>query len=1377
MEEEVIIKKNYWKKWIKNLFYSFLILVILTIFIFPPIYSKYVLRPMVEETFSQLTNNRYDLDIGILRWKMFKKSILLKHIAILPDNDSVVNPHIQYISIDTLSMDGILYWDLLRGDAKVKSLNLSKIDININLYTEADTALKINTTVVNRSGFLHSLALENFNLDHLNLEISLNGDSLINVRDAHFNIYQFLADSLNYPAAIDLPNFDKLSLQLSLFQLKNEKTRMAIEDVLLRKNQTDEVAIMEFAQFNLLNLANKNHQSIKNGRLIMDSVHWQKGPRLAFLSGNSLSISLDEMQNSIILAQGDKAEDLIENALKSIEHLNLEFEFNKISFELKKLMHFHPMMNLDIIDIKSSLMEPLMYENHFDFNTYVLESGQANIFIKENNDSLTYRSFIFQEKNSSLSIKDVFYKKKNGLESHWNIGMIGLEGFYPLYFLKSDILKLEKLSIINPTIHIMNSIAGENKKNAFPIYIDIENFEIKDARFNWPEKGVNFVQSDFLAKNIIIPSGFSGDWTSVFSDGKGKIEALEYHSPDGKLDIQADEIQINSELGSLFLANIEISSYDDSLLKSNSIKSKNARLSGLNWKEIIALPQTITLDTLMWESSEIKGNLAIKPKDANADKNGYLRLLCDYLNLPNMDIEFGFIRNNKVSDILVKDLHISSKTISLDLFEDRFLKYETLSLVSKYSSFSHSDDSLLLRIEEWDYNVHDQFFNSKNTHLQYLYHKDSSKVNLMLKLDVDSLFIGGIDPFGTYLDKEFQFGAISIFSPRIDYHRNRQAKTSYKGNTMGFYQSLGHIVEKVKSFGVNKLEVIDLNLAANNKYLERIDQLGIESLDIHIDDFFVDYNELMKMENFLFSKNMKLNLLDYFQSINNGERLIYFKNAKGSTADNRLHLKNFQILSLGDSIKYPANISIQDILLKDLKMKPGPRQPQLYLGALIMDHLDVDIKPNSAQHINKTKFNLEEIDLYKSFSDQLSAIQVEKLELRDFNLKIPLKINSREKDYSFKNIDLVFEDINIDKRNIAFSKNRFFYSLDVRVNVPGFSMISNDRFYNYSFENLILSSKEEHISIDSIRINSRYDRKTFTANHEFQTDQLDMFIPNVLLDGVNYREAIFRNRYKVAKIDLDQAQLHIYKDKTIPPDTSRYKPMPALSIQKLKFYLSIDSIQFKNGFVKYEESSQHIPKNGEITFSDLQGRITGLSNDPDLREFGGALKLIAQAKIMSEAKVALSAIFPLNSQEQDFVVTASMEELKASSLNTLMQPLTLLSAKEGMLYQMQMNVRGNDIEAYGEMLLKYEGLKVEVLKKNMEESPLASFLANSILIKRNNNNFFVPRKGPIYYKRVKYRSFFHYLSHFAILGAKTSLGIDNRKTARKIKQIEKEKQN
>lgn len=1373
MEEESKIKKSKWKKWIKYLFYSLFIILILTIFLFPPLYTKYILRPMLEEGFSQFTKDRYVLDFDKMRWGLFKRTVFLNHIRIHQASDSISQAHIRYVELDTLALNGIHYLDLLTGEAKIKSLELNNLNLGVNIYTVVDSSEKLDAHVVNRSGFLHSLDLEAFNLNQFNLTVYLNGDSLLQINQADFSVAQLFADSLNYPNSIELPLFETINLQASSIGFQKNRTEVFIKDLILNESQKNNQAILKFKELSHHDMMSHNTQKFKEASLRLDSIEWVTDSEKSFLKGNELRITLSQLVNSIAHPTGEKPEVSLEKIKKNIEQSGFEFELNLVLVELENLQQKHPQVEFEVTDLAYHLDKPSMHKQHFNHESYRLQSDAMDLFLKREGDSLSFSSFIFDQSLSSLNIKDIHFLKNNGLRSEWNIAMLSLEGFSPFQFLEKDILKLKHLKMVSPDVDIKELQATKSQRHGFPILLDIDDFDIRDASFTWHDKGIKLNDADIEIMEILIPPGYSGGWENVFQLGQGNIGFIEYFSPNKKLDLKSKGFGFNTQLGMIRSDELDLSSLHFSEKETSQLKINSFYLNGLHWKELLNQSTNVKMDTLQWAAFDVYGNIHLKAQVTPSNDRVDWNLLCAYLELPQISANIEIEGEKHSSKIELEELAILGNQLNIDLSREQFLKAEDLLFSSGNSAYSNSLDAIKLNTSKWNFDLADKKFEAYHLVFENEHHKDSTKLNSQLNIGVDKLSVSGIEFFDMYLEKQFLFDSIYIKNPKVKLNGNRQTKIVYQANTKGFYQSLGHYIGNVKAIGFRDFILEDLNLSIKNRYLKRMDHIGLESLDIKIHDFYVDYREFNKMDRFLFSENTSLELTDYFQSINNGERLIYLKNARGSTQDNRLHISDLQVLSLGDSIKFPANIRVKDILLNDMKMSPGDIQPRLFIGSLLLQEAELDLKSSKNRSNHSKSFSLEEIDLFKSIKGQFSTLNINRIELSDFNFSLPINVKGNSKIYDFKNIDLALEGIVIDSNNIAFADDRFLYCDDVRLNLPKFSMISPDRFYNYSFENMSLSSHDRSIRFDSVMMISRYDRKTFVANQTHQTDQMDVTIPILKLEGIGYREAIFRNRYTLENLELLEPQIFIYKDKTLPPDTSKYKSMPAQAIKNLRFYLNIDTIQFNDGFVKYEELSQVIDANGEVYFDRLSGKITGFSNDEDFRNFGGALKINAQGQLMSEADVSLNAVFPLNSKEQDFVVMASMKTLNARSLNPLIQPLTRMKVEGGALNQLQMNVKGNDKEGYGQMILRYEDLKIEVLRKNMKESNLASFLANSILIKQNNNNIFRIRKGPIYYERIPYRGVIHYLSHFAIMGAKTSLGIDTRKTTRKIKQIEK----
>ncbi|MDB5196917.1 MAG: hypothetical protein JWP88_1288, partial [Flaviaesturariibacter sp.] len=95
--------------------------------------------------------------------------------------------------------------------------------------------------------------------------------------------------------------------------------------------------------------------------------------------------------------------------------------------------------------------------------------------------------------------------------------------------------------------------------------------------------------------------------------------------------------------------------------------------------------------------------------------------------------------------------------------------------------------------------------------------------------------------------------------------------------------------------------------------------------------------------------------------------------------------------------------------------------------------------------------------------------------------------------------------------------------------------------------------------------------------------------------------------------------------------------------------------------------------------------------------------------------------------------------------------------------------------ALGEMQMYYHDLKIKLVKdgdatKSSLAGKVASFLANAILIKKNNNG----RTGLIYYERDKSRSFFNYIIRMTFSGMATSIGV--KKNRKYMKQYKKQLQ-
>lgn len=558
----------------------------------------------------------------------------------------------------------------------------------------------------------------------------------------------------------------------------------------------------------------------------------------------------------------------------------------------------------------------------------------------------------------------------------------------------------------------------------------------------------------------------------------------------------------------------------------------------------------------------------------------------------------------------------------------------------------------------------------------------------------------------------------------------------------------------------------------SNQYLQHIDDVKIKQLDLNISRFYLDYTSLQNLDRFLFSDEVLFRLKGYSHIFNKGEYILNLSNVELSNIDNRLLFTNLEFLSLNKSGNLPVNIKFSSLELNEFSLLLNADKPELLIGNIYFQ--SPQIWQKSEWKKPKSKNQIHNLNLYPLIQEQLSGITVKHLEMNEMDLFLQGNSNARLSNMQFKGIQIQADQIKIDSNNHIFNQEKFFYSDDIRIQIPAFSYLTKDRFYSIGFKKLFFSSRSKSLLIDSVQLIPQYDKSSFSANISSQKDRIEFMIPSLSVEDMDYRDMIFRKRYSARKIKLFEPDIAIFKDKTIVFDTNVYKPMPAQMLLDLPFYLKVDTLEIENGRLQYEEKKAYMAKYGIIYFKQLNASLTGVTNDKDYREFGGALKLNAYAQLMNKSLVTLNAAYPLNSKEQEFVVMASLGEIQAEEFNPILEPLTLAMAKSGNFLNMQMMAHGNKEVATGEMLLKYKDLKIEVLrKKNLQESVFISFLANS-MIKKNNNSYFRLRKGPIYFERNKHRGFFHYLTHLAIMGAKTSVGVEVKKTKKKIKNLNKE---
>jgi hypothetical protein len=151
---------------------------------------------------------------------------------------------------------------------------------------------------------------------------------------------------------------------------------------------------------------------------------------------------------------------------------------------------------------------------------------------------------------------------------------------------------------------------------------------------------------------------------------------------------------------------------------------------------------------------------------------------------------------------------------------------------------------------------------------------------------------------------------------------------------------------------------------------------------------------------------------------------------------------------------------------------------------------------------------------------------------------------------------------------------------------------------------------------------------------------------------------------------------------------------------------------------------------------------------------------------MAFTTTALSAIplkgnfrFLLGNKNGDFFVNGHAKGFDATAMNKISVPMALVKINSGKINSIDFHFKGNNTSAHGSFLMTYDGMKIDVLKRDEETNQikkrgLMSLAANIVVNNKNSDTSVKPE-----YDRNIYKSFFNLVWKTIFAGMKETLGV------------------
>ncbi len=421
----------------------------------------------------------------------------------------------------------------------------------------------------------------------------------------------------------------------------------------------------------------------------------------------------------------------------------------------------------------------------------------------------------------------------------------------------------------------------------------------------------------------------------------------------------------------------------------------------------------------------------------------------------------------------------------------------------------------------------------------------------------------------------------------------------------------------------------------------------------------------------------------------------------------------------------------------------------LSLGEISLKAPKVTTRMNSTSSSKDTStaVDIEELNLYSFIEGGINRLELDNLTIE--NGDFVWQYGNQDKVWrAVKGMNLEVLDLELDS-TIAAENNGWFILQDFKLKVAHLMENLKDSLHYITTDALQMSYKDSTIQIVNLKMLPIYNRTEIPNVLDFQTSIFTLTADTIQMNHINLDHLVYKNSLFVGEVLINSADMNVYRDKSVPfPHV--FKELPIVSLMKMKFDMTLDSLKIKNANIAYEQLNADISESGLVSFQDLSATIYNLTSSKEQIEKYPHTILEAKTKLMGISKLDVYVDFDLKDKDGGHHLKGSLNEFDLKSLNQIILPLTFIKVNEGNASKLYFNFFANTNIARGDMRFYYDDLNISVLDKSdfrddqtEDKKFFTSFLANTFVVRKSNPKGNTLRIGAISADRNTEKSIFN----------------------------------
>lgn len=583
---------------------------------------------------------------------------------------------------------------------------------------------------------------------------------------------------------------------------------------------------------------------------------------------------------------------------------------------------------------------------------------------------------------------------------------------------------------------------------------------------------------------------------------------------------------------------------------------------------------------------------------------------------------------------------------------------------------------------------------------------NDSLPNVLFNVHVQEIKATGIDVPGFLTNETVSAAAIYINKPVIQIIKTGHEKGFTAADTLALYKKL---IGNFTSIRANTIEITNGEIQIKNK--DGIVQTSLHNVNINLNNFLVDstknYNNIISY----FIKDIRLTLSELtFPGRDDVSRISLYNVTydAGKKIINVDEVKQFTT----DSGK--VTIDLKKIKIDDLNTDAFVNLHQIKGGSINCDGGFVTIETGIGQSVAKATDPT--IEFSGNFFDEA--------EIRSIHIdNTQFIINMKDKPLILNNVKFnVAEKVNIYNK-ITLGNLIDNTQWDLSFDALSFTTKNNIYKINAGPFNISHGAGSE-LRIKTIQLKPLLSEDAYGKLVKQQKDLYNFDFNNITISGINIRDLINEKKLEIEDLFV-QPQIRIFNDRTLPEDnSSRQGTFPPESLLKIPKPVFIKNIHIADGSVSYREKSSSSGLTGNVFFNHINGTVSNITNIPEKITENPVCILDTKALFLGKASFKTTWKFMLNTTSGAFSISSTLDSMDAKLLNDLIEPLALMSIKEGHIDKLTFDITGSEAGTSTNEQLLYHDLEINILKKRddiykYKKKELSSLIANMVVKNAN----------------------------------------------------------